>query len=58
LYGSVLDIIAACVWLIIPAFGQLLFQLNDILLSLLMWVLKDECYFLKNSGEGIREKEE
>ena len=26
--------------------------------SLLMWVLKDECYFLKNSGEGIREKEE
>ena len=34
-----LDIIAACVWLIIPALGQLLFQLNDILLSLLMWVL-------------------
>ena len=34
-----LDIIAACVWLIIPALGQLLFQLNDILLSLLMWIL-------------------
>ena len=34
-----LDIIAACVWLLIPAFGQFLFQCNDVLLSGLMWLL-------------------
>ncbi len=34
-----LDIIAACIWLVVPAFGQLLFQLNDGLLSILMWIL-------------------
>lgn len=34
-----LDIIAACIWLLIPAFGQFLFQCNDVLLSGLMWLL-------------------
>lgn len=34
-----LNIIAACVWLIIPVCGQVLFQLNDRLLSVLMWML-------------------
>ncbi|ENX13399.1 hypothetical protein F895_02703 [Acinetobacter sp. CIP 64.2] len=34
-----LDIIAACIWLVVPAFGLLLFQLNDGLLSILMWIL-------------------
>lgn len=34
-----LDIIAACIWLIIPALGLLLFQVNDGLLSILMWLL-------------------
>ncbi|ENX43028.1 DNA internalization-related competence protein ComEC/Rec2 [Acinetobacter sp. NIPH 2100] len=34
-----LNIIAACIWLLIPAFGKLLFQLNGVLLSVLMWLL-------------------
>ncbi|USA47651.1 DNA internalization-related competence protein ComEC/Rec2 [Acinetobacter sp. C26M] len=34
-----LNIIAACVWLIIPVCGQVLFQFNDRLLSVLMWML-------------------
>ncbi|MCH7336050.1 DNA internalization-related competence protein ComEC/Rec2 [Acinetobacter sp. NIPH 2699] len=34
-----LDIIAACIWLIIPIFGQLLFHLNDLILSLFMSIL-------------------
>ncbi|MGA6136204.1 DNA internalization-related competence protein ComEC/Rec2 [Acinetobacter dispersus] len=34
-----LDIIAACIWLLIPVFGQFLFQCNDVLLSGLMWLL-------------------
>ena len=34
-----LDIIAACTWLIFPALGQLLFQLNDVLLSLIIKIL-------------------
>lgn len=34
-----LDIIAACIWLLIPAFGQFLFQCNDVLLSGLMCLL-------------------
>ncbi|ENW80625.1 hypothetical protein F909_01911 [Acinetobacter sp. ANC 3929] len=34
-----LNIIAACIWLLIPTFGKLLFQLNDVLLSILMWLL-------------------
>lgn len=34
-----LDIFAACLWLIIPALGLLLFQLNDQLLAFLLWGL-------------------
>ncbi|RZF55732.1 DNA internalization-related competence protein ComEC/Rec2 [Acinetobacter halotolerans] len=34
-----LDIIAACIWLVIPILGGLLFQLNDLFLSLLMSIL-------------------
>ena len=34
-----LDIIAACLWLLIPILGGLLFQLNDLFLSLLMSIL-------------------
>ncbi|MBP9788052.1 MAG: DNA internalization-related competence protein ComEC/Rec2, partial [Acinetobacter sp.] len=35
-----LDILAACVWLTIPVLGKLLFQLNDFVLSLLLWMLE------------------
>ncbi|RSN83062.1 DNA internalization-related competence protein ComEC/Rec2 [Acinetobacter baumannii] len=34
-----LGILAACLWLIIPALGLLLFQLNDQLLTFLLWGL-------------------
>lgn len=34
-----LDILAACVWLIIPTLGQWLFQMNDVFLSFLMLIL-------------------
>lgn len=34
-----LDILAACIWLIIPALGQFLFQINDFVLSILMSIL-------------------
>ncbi|MEG0650939.1 MAG: DNA internalization-related competence protein ComEC/Rec2 [Acinetobacter sp.] len=34
-----LDILAACVWLTIPVLGKFLFQLNDFVLSLLLWML-------------------
>lgn len=34
-----LDILAACVWLTIPVVGKFLFQLNDFVLSLLLWML-------------------
>ncbi|KYQ83246.1 competence protein [Acinetobacter sp. NRRL B-65365] len=34
-----LDIIAACLWLVIPALGLFLFRLNDQILALLMWIL-------------------
>ncbi|WP_109440960.1 DNA internalization-related competence protein ComEC/Rec2 [Acinetobacter haemolyticus] len=34
-----LDILAACIWLIIPILGQWLFQMNDVLLSFLMLIL-------------------
>lgn len=34
-----LGIIAACIWLWIPALGQLLFQLSDGLLAILLWLL-------------------
>ncbi len=34
-----LNIVAACVWLIIPSLGRLLFHINDTLLSILMWLL-------------------
>ncbi|WP_436898049.1 DNA internalization-related competence protein ComEC/Rec2 [Acinetobacter gyllenbergii] len=34
-----LGIIAACIWLLIPALGQLLFQLSDGLLAILLWLL-------------------
>jgi len=34
-----LGIIAACIWLLIPTLGQLLFQLSDGLLAILLWLL-------------------